>query len=334
MYAELKKREAEVELCRLVAGFSWPWLSKPQDTRKLRKTDNKQEAKDDPIFDIEIEELKFQWNTTDEDWIYSPTALKEIGCIHTVQGYDLNYTGLIFGREIDYNENTNQIEINADLYFDTNGKVGINDPEILKQYIINIYRNIMYRGIRGTYVYACNEGMRKYLKRHMLTAGDKGPFRMLLKEDVKPWVNSVPLFDIKVAAGKFSESQIASSEDWIELPVGVSMQEGYFVCRVVGDSMNERIPNGSWCLFLQDQGGSREGKIVLVQHSKIQDQDSGSSYTVKYYHSEKFQDEDGWGHKRIVLKPSSTLASYENIVLEGHEQSRLNVVGIFVKVLV
>jgi hypothetical protein len=51
--------------------------------------------------------------------------------------------------------------------------------------------------------------------------------------------------------------------------------------------MNKVIPNGSICLFRKYTGGTRNGKIVLVQHTSIQDYDFGSGYTVKEYHSKK-----------------------------------------------
>jgi DUF2075 family protein len=51
-------------------------------------------------------------------------------------------------------------------YYDKYGKNDTSDEE-LKSYIINIYKTLMYRGIKGTYVYACNKGLREYLKIHI-----------------------------------------------------------------------------------------------------------------------------------------------------------------------
>jgi DUF2075 family protein len=77
-----------------------------------------------------------------------------------------NYTGVIFGNEIDYNSITKKIEIDSTKYYDQYGKYDTSDEE-LKSYIINIYKTLMYRGIKGTYVYACNKGLREYLKIHI-----------------------------------------------------------------------------------------------------------------------------------------------------------------------
>jgi DUF2075 family protein len=324
LHAELKEKENEFGLCRMIAGYSWPWISNP-------KLDPKPSSN---VTDIELDGLKFKWNSTDKDWINSPNSFNEIGCIHTTQGYDLNYTAVIFGKEIDYNKAKKRIEIDPKKYFDINGKKGINNPELLKSYIINIYKTIMYRGIKGTLVYACNKDLRDYLKQHIETFKKEIPFRILRYDEVKPYVNSVPFYDISAAAGSFSDWQIPSSEyRWIELPTNIAVKNNYFVCKVIGESMNKKIPNGSYCLFSKDEGGSRNGKIVLVELYDKQDSESGSRYTIKEYNSKKVIDENQWSHQSITLKPLSNESGYEPIELFGDEINGLAVVGIFVCVL-
>ncbi len=325
LYDQLTTKEETYGLCRLIAGYSWPWLSDPK--RKQPTLD---------AIDIEIDGLKLQWNKTDKDWIYSKNSFEEVGCIHTTQGYDLNYTGVIFGEEIKFNKTTNEIEIDVNKYFDKNGKRGIDDIEDLKSYIINIYKTIMYRGIRGTFIYACDENLREYFKEHITTYKPESKLRILPFKDVKPYINAVPLFDIYAAAGDFSDLQIHNEYEnyqWVELPINISASEEYFVCQIIGESMNKKIENGSWCLFKKDPGGTREGKIVLVKHYNIQDLDFGAGYTVKLYHSEKGLFEDSWQHKKIILKPMSFDPNFENIVLVKDEINELKIVGEFLTVL-
>ncbi|MDO8999698.1 MAG: DUF2075 domain-containing protein [Bacteroidota bacterium] len=327
LYSELDKKEKQYGLCRLIAGYSWFWESDPK--RKPKPTPD--------AIDVKIDGLEFQWNQTDKDWINNPkdenNPLKEIGCIHTTQGYDLNYTGVIFGEEISFNKTTNEIEIDPKKYFDKNGKNGIRDSNDLKAYIINIYKTIMYRGIRGTFIYACNKDLRDYFKQHVSTFKKEIPFRILRFDEVKPYVNSVPLVDISAAAGSFSSLQTHSDFDWVELPFNVTAKKGYFVCKVEGESMNKKIPNGSYCLFQQDEGGSRNGKIVLVEHTKFQESEFGSRYTVKEYRSQKNIENDQWSHKSITLKPLSIDSSYQEIELSESELDNLKVIGVFEKVL-
>ena len=146
-------------------------------------------------------------------------------------------------------------------------------------------------------------------------------------------VNSVPLVNIQVAAGGFSNPETYPEYEWVELPMNIAAKEGYFVCKVVGESMNKIISNGSYCLFKQYEGGSREGLIVIVQSSIIQDSEFGSGYTIKSYHSEKVVRDDSWSHSKIVLKHQSNDSTYQDIVLQEEELNDFKVVGIFVSVL-
>lgn len=322
-YAAITNREKEMGLCRMIAGYSWPWISKNDKT----------------LFDIEIEGVSLQWNNTNIDWINSANPKIEVGCIHTTQGYDLNYAGIIFGHEITYNKELNRIEIIESKYFDRNGSAGVNDPEKLKEYIINIYKTILYRGIKGTYIYACDPHLRAYLSERINTVHPKKQseietkFRIVEPAFLKPYINAIPLLDIQAAAGTFSELQTITDLTWIEPPVPLKTLHDYFVCKVQGNSMEKRIPNGSFCLFKKDSGGSRNGKIVLVESSSIQDRDFGSGYTVKEYHSVKKQSEEGWEHESIILKPLSPYDGYEDLVLQGDALTDFKVLGIFEMVI-
>ncbi len=325
LYKELTIREDKYQLCRLIAGYSWPWLSNPKLKPKPKTN----------VFDINIDGLKFKWNSVQDDWINSENAFKEVGCIHTTQGYDLNYAGIIFGEEITYNKVTNTIEIDKEKYFDINGKKGVGDIEDLKSYIINIYKTIMFRGIKGTFIYACNDDLRDYFKEHLLSYKETIDInlRIIPFEDVKPYVNAVPYYDVSVAAGNFSELQKGSDLQWVELPTHVTAKEGYFVCKVVGESMNKKITNGSLCLFKEYTGGTRNGKVVLAQHYDIQDADFGAGYTIKSYHSTKNETENSWTHESIILKPMSYDPSFEDIILKENDFEQLKVIGEFIKVI-
>ncbi len=315
---ELNKKECELGLCRLIAGYSWKWKSKRGGN----------------AHDIEIDGLKLKWNSKFQEWINSKGSINEVGCIHTTQGYDLNYAGVIFGEDISYDPKTDQIYIIEDNYYDSKGKIGIKDPDELKAYIVNIYRTLMYRGIYGTFVYVCDKNLKAYFKKHIQTSTRELPFKILTPNEAKPFINCVPLYDISVAAGGFTDIHKASDFEWIELPGSYKPNRDFFVCKVFGESMNKKIPNGSWCLFKKDPGGSREGKIVLVEHYDIQDSDFGAGFTIKLYHSEKVITEDNWSHESIHLKPFSTNSNYKEIVFSDKESlDQLKVVGAFIAVL-
>lgn len=319
MVNQIKSRDTETGLARLVAGYSWPWMT------------NKKDSKQD--FDIQIGSTKLKWNSTNIDWVNSKDSINEVGCIHTTQGYDLNYTGIIFGNEISYDKATNQIIILKENYYDVNGKQSIVDPEELKDFIVNIYKTIMLRGIKGTYVYACDKSLRDYFSQFIPQIKVEQETIILEDSEVIPYINSIPIYDLKVAAGNFSELQTVTDCKWTTLPKQYKPSNDLFACKIIGESMNKIIPNGSICLFRKYSGGSRDGKIVLVEHTNIQDPDFGSGYTVKEYRSIKNIENDSWNHKSIILKPISFDSEYEDIILEQDELSFLNVIGVFECVL-
>jgi len=154
MRDEIFRRNVEVGLSRMVAGYAWEWKTK----------------RDKNAFDIEIGQTRLCWNSTPTDWIASSNALEEVGSIHTVQGYDLNYVGVIIGLDLRFDPERRRLFIDRDSYFDKKGKE--NNPALgrtysdddLLRFITQIYAVLMTRGIRGTYVYACDPGLREYLK--------------------------------------------------------------------------------------------------------------------------------------------------------------------------
>ena len=150
-----------------------------------------------------------------------------------------------------------------------------------------------------------------------------------------PFENSVPIYDLKAAAGNFSDLQNVNVADyeWIELPPRYKPSIELFACKVLGESMNKIIPNGSICLFRSYSGGSRNGMIVLAEHTDKQESEFGSAYTVKEYYSRKNIENDQWSHKSITLKTKSNNPEFTDIKLSEDESINLKIKAIFVCVL-
>jgi SOS-response transcriptional repressor LexA len=149
------------------------------------------------------------------------------------------------------------------------------------------------------------------------------------KEELK---NLIPLFNFYAAAGGFSEMQANKDFKYIEVDEKYSDKD-YFACKVIGESMNRVIPNGSTCLFKIHKAGSRAGKVLLIENRNLQDPDFNSAFTVKTYSSEKTLFEEGWRHERILLMPNSFDDTYSNIVLSKDNSESMRVIGEFVKIL-
>jgi phage repressor protein C with HTH and peptisase S24 domain len=131
-----------------------------------------------------------------------------------------------------------------------------------------------------------------------------------------------------VAAGKFLENQEVEEEGWEEAPSDLRLTRELFVARIVGRSMEPRIPDGSLCVFRQGVTGSRQGRLVLVEQSGG---GANDRYTVKRYASEKTQREDGtWSHEKILLMPLNP--EFEAWTLDPQEE-RFRIIAEFVRVL-
>jgi len=162
MVNAIKTKDQEYGLSRVVAGYAWEWISKDNE-REIRKYKNTEGL----ACDIEIDQYGYIWNTVDEDWVNSENSINEIGCIHTIQGYDLNYAGVIIGEDIKYNPETKEIYIDKNNYKDQKGKAAVKTDEELSTYIKNIYVTLLTRGIHGTYIYICNPELREYFKNYI-----------------------------------------------------------------------------------------------------------------------------------------------------------------------
>lgn len=146
----LYEKENKYGLCRMVAGYAWPWKSKD----------------DKSLVDMTIEGITKQWNYKTQNWINIDHSIDQVGCIHSIQGYDLNYCFVILGNDISFDKERKTIIINEKSYFDQKGKNTATKEE-LTEYIKNIYYVLMTRGIKGTYLYICDEGLREYIKQYV-----------------------------------------------------------------------------------------------------------------------------------------------------------------------
>ncbi|WAX58314.1 DUF2075 domain-containing protein [Jatrophihabitans cynanchi] len=154
MQRALRRREQQDGLARLLAGYAWPWRSK----------------RDPSAHDIEIAGVRLQWNRSAVDWVSSATSVDEVGSIHTIQGYDLNYAGVIIGNDLRFDSRNGGLVFNRSSYFDKKGTennriLGISyDDSDLLQFVTNIYAVLLTRGIRGTYIYVCDPALRDHLR--------------------------------------------------------------------------------------------------------------------------------------------------------------------------
>jgi uncharacterized protein len=342
----IRQKNKAKNKARMVAGYCWKWISKKNPLLK----------------DIVIGSYQATWNldTDGQAWIIKPDSVSEVGCIHTCQGLEVDYIGVIIGPDLVVRNGTVITlpgeRASTDKSIQGWKALHKEDPAItntrLDAIIKNTYRTLMTRGQKGCYVYFVDDETRQFFVKRVVSELVRKripekvsvpevvvkavllPFRRLHQKEVKPFENCVPLYDLKAAAGLFSDEQQTLDIDWVELPDVFRPRRDLFVIQVLGESMNRRIPNGAWCLFQRESGGTRHGKVVLVQHREIADTDTGGHFTVKVYESKKETLPDGtWKHSSIILRPYTSAQGYEPIVLDESQSEELKIIGELVAVL-
>jgi hypothetical protein len=320
---------------RVVAGYCWTWPSK----------------KNPEAWDIQFQQFGYQrrWNLGKDGslWIVTPGSVDQVGCIHTCQGLELDYVGVMIGPDLAYRDNRIVSDATRRASSDQSVK-GLKsmlkeEPEkalrLADAIVKNTYRTLMTRGMKGCFVYCTDAALAAHLRERLCTTPQTAfgetsaqraapatpqpsnvlPFRSLTREEQVAAIPGVRVLDLRFAASAFSSPQAveSSGEERVALPDWIAPTPDMFVAQVIGESMNRRIPNGAWCLFRANPGGTREGKVVVVQHHSISDPETGGRYTIKVYSSVKVSAEDeGWRHERITLRPDSDRPEFQPIVIE------------------
>ena len=153
MRDELRKKNAINNKARMVAGYCYDW--------------NVKNLRDD--YDIYLENgFKAKWNLeNDKVWAINPTSFEEVGCIHTAQGLEFDYVGVIIGQDLRYDETTHEIVIDKTKISKDDKTSGIKScgEGLAKQLIKNTYKTLLTRGQKGCYIYCEDKALSRYIKR-------------------------------------------------------------------------------------------------------------------------------------------------------------------------
>lgn len=149
----IESKNNEVGLSRIVSTFDY-----------LHKKDKKS-------YMVDEEGINMPWNNTMNNvaWAENPESIREVGSIYTVQGFDLNYVGVVLGPSVSYNEINNQLVIDPSKYKDTGAFTSRSDlspeknQEIKEEIILNSINVLMKRGIHGLYIYATDPILKRQL---------------------------------------------------------------------------------------------------------------------------------------------------------------------------
>lgn len=296
---------------RLVAGYCWDWISK----------------KNKNLNDIVIPEYNFgmKWNLASDGniWIISPKSVNEIGCIHTCQGLEVDYIGVIIGN--DFIVRNGKVITNPSKRAKTDAslkgykkELKENSEETTKKadaIIKNTYRTLMTRGMKGCYVYFTDKETEKYFKSRLKKDQEKENISSIIKS---PYIAefemvSLPMFE-SVGCGELMYADPTVQEMILVRKDFISPGSKYFVLRTKGDSMNKAgINDGDLVLCVKNYRPEEGKKVVAL---------IGDDATIKEYRRE---------NGNIVLKPCSSNPIHKPLKFKTNEEIQMQ--GVVIRVL-
>lgn len=335
------------QVARIAAGYCWRWSTQLAPDGDLVK-------------DVKIGEFEMPWETNNvrargqfrdkyassaDTWAIEPQGINQVGCIFSIQGFEIDYIGVILGPDIQYDSASDC------LIGQIGNNVAVQSSDSLEytRHIRNAYRVLMSRGKKGCFVYCCNPEVAAFLERcqrkqaeiiemntGVLMAAEEEPSTGAVIIDDYDFQHRadktgyIPLYSVRAACGYFEDGEVPEVEGWIDA-TGHDFRpdpKKHFVVHTKGDSMQPKIHDGDLCVFEWYHAGSRNGEIVLTQCQE-RDLDYGGMYTMRY-HSEKVITEEGWYHSKVELKPLNS--NYE--VIELDLEREFKTIGIFKCVLI
>ena len=169
MRADIESLNSINNKSRMVAGYCWNWISSSKN--------------DTDVHDITIPEYGFEmsWNLGNTTtWAIDPESIREAGCIHTCQGLEFDYVGVIIGPDLRYDPSTHMIITDASERAKTDsslkglkkGRTPEEQKALADKIIKNTYRVLMSRGMKGCFVYCIDRDLSDHIRKMCKTRFD------------------------------------------------------------------------------------------------------------------------------------------------------------------
>ncbi len=163
VFTEIRERAQNNNKARMLAGYAWPWTSEAEGNTHGQ------------VADVCIAEHNFAmpWNqrTNTSIWALQSDGICQIGCIHTSQGLEFDYVGVLIGYDLRFDPKSQRVRADRHEYKDKPGMKGLsNKPEELNRLIKNIYKVLCSRGIKGCFIYCRDTELHKHFERRLCVA--------------------------------------------------------------------------------------------------------------------------------------------------------------------
>ena len=151
---DLREKNAINNKSRMVAGYCYDW--------------NVKHGRGD--YDIMLPDgFKAKWNLEkDKIWAINPNSFEEVGCIHTAQGLEFDYVGVLIGKDLKYDSTSGRIITDKQAISKDDKSSGIRsckNESIVRKLILNTYKTLLTRGQKGCYVYCEDKSLAEYIKK-------------------------------------------------------------------------------------------------------------------------------------------------------------------------
>lgn len=287
----IKAKHDEGYSARVLAGYAWKWTSANDGNLNGE------------VEDVEIPEFDFSmpWNSRNvgTTWAVDQSGVDQAGCIHTSQGLEFDYVGVIIGNDLSFDSKTLAYSTNHDAYKDIQGKRGLKDkPQELNRLVRNIYKILMTRGMKGCYVYFVDKETEKFFKSRIETGESYQKFVAPIFSPITLNMLRIPLVGSAPCGNPLLGQE--NIEEYISVEK-TKIKPGfeYFILRAEGDSMNlAGINDGDLILCRQQLKADTGNRVVALL---------GDNVTIKMYDKR-----DG----RRILLPKSTNKSHMPIMPE------------------
>lgn len=150
----LREKNAIDNKSRMVAGYCYDW--------------NVKHGRGD--YDIVLPDgFKAKWNLQDDKvWAINPNSFEEVGCIHTAQGLEFDYVGVLIGKDLKYDQTSGRVVADKNEISKDDKSSGIRsckDDVLVRKLILNTYKTLLTRGQKGCYVYCEDRALAEYIKK-------------------------------------------------------------------------------------------------------------------------------------------------------------------------
>jgi len=163
--ALIRAKAAEGHTARLAAGYCWPW-SNPTPDGLL-------------VPDVKVGDWSMPWNAKPDAgrlapgipkanfWASDPAGIEQVGCVYTAQGFEYDYAGVIFGRDLVYRPRDGWVGQPEHSHDSVVKKSARRDPAGFTRMVQHTYRVLLTRGMRGCYVYFQDDTTRDFFLSRM-----------------------------------------------------------------------------------------------------------------------------------------------------------------------